>query len=134
MTCFVGIAAAYLIIYNIYGRRHRQGGVTPPYGAIEIHRAVGAGQASPAVCQNSPFSSSNVGMGLDPSAPLAARSALNRAERRAFLRYVVLVVGLHGTVKTVPYKPAGNTKPSQDCAAAKINHPVGAGHAPPAVL
>ena len=33
-----------------------------------------------------PFMGNNVGMGLDPSAPLAARSALNRAEWRADCR------------------------------------------------
>ena len=36
----------------------------------------------------------------------------------------------HGTHICVPYKPAGNTKPSQDCAAAKINHPAGAERLP----
>ena len=49
-------------------------------------------------------------MGLDPSAPLAARSALNRAERRVFLRYIVLSARLHGTVKTVPYKPSESSQ------------------------
>ena len=43
-------------------------------------------------------------MGLDPSAPLAARSAFNRAEWRVVSRYIVLLVRLRGTVKTVPYK------------------------------
>ena len=41
---------------------------------------------------------------------------------------------LHGTVKTVPYKPAGNAEPSRDCAAIKIHRAVGAGHAPPATV
>ena len=51
-------------------------------------------------------------MGLDPSAPLAARSALNRAERRVIYRYIVLSVKLHGTVKTVPYKPTEGSQSS----------------------
>ena len=34
---------------------------------------------------------------------------------------------LHGTVKTVPYKPTGNAEPSRDCAATKIHRAVGAG-------
>ena len=59
-------------------------------------------------------------MGLDPSAPLAARSAFNRAEWRVVSRYIVLLVRLHGTVKTVPYKPTGNTESYRDCAATKI--------------
>ena len=51
-------------------------------------------------------------MGLDPSAPLAARSAFNRAERRVFSRYIVLSARPPGTVKTVPYKPTGSSQSS----------------------
>ena len=40
----------------------------------------------------------------------------------------------HGTVKTVPYKPARNAEPSRDCAAIKLHRAVGAGHAPPATV
>ncbi len=52
-------------------------------------------------------------MGLDPSAHLAARSALNRAEWRVVYRYIVLPARPHGTVKTVPYKPTEGSQSSR---------------------
>ena len=46
------------------------------------------------------------------------RAAHKIAPNGAFSRYIVLSAGLHGTVKTVPYKPAGNALSSQNFAAA----------------
>ena len=41
-------------------------------------------------------------------------------------RQISLTGKPHGTHICVPYKPAGNTEPSRNCATAKICHPVGA--------
>ena len=39
------------------------------------------------------------------------RAAHKIAPNGAFSRYIVLLVRLHGTVKTVPYKPTENSQP-----------------------
>ena len=72
----------------------RRGGVTPPYGAIQNHRAVGAGYAPPAVLRLQQHNGSSVGAVIDR--PLQPSRKCNLTGKP------------HGTHLCVPYKPAGN--------------------------
>ena len=65
----------------------RRGGVTPPYGAIKKHGAVGAGQAPPAVLRLQQHNGYSVGAAYMP--PVAATPAMRtngQTPRDAFMR------------------------------------------------
>ena len=72
----------------------RRGGVTPPYGAIKTHHPVGAGHAPPATLRLQQHNGYSVGAAYMPPAQPPG--------------YYDITGKRHGTVKTVPYKPAGN--------------------------
>ena len=65
----------------------RRGGVTPPYGAIKLYRAVGAGHAPPAVLRLQQHYGSSVGAAYMP--PVAATPAMQyngQTPRDAYMR------------------------------------------------
>ena len=63
-------SGAYRATFPLRGRLLRRGGVTPPYGAIKIHLAVGAGHAPPAVLRLQQHNGYSVGAAYMP--PVAA--------------------------------------------------------------
>ena len=85
------------------GRRLlRRGGVTPPYGAIENRCTVGAGHAPPATVYYNEYNW------------LVCRGGIYAARCSHTKKYGIPGKP-HGTVKTVPYKPARNGSFAHNC-------------------
>ena len=100
---FVGRGLDPSLPFCVYYQSPRRGGVTPPYGAIQNHHPVGAGHAPPATVYYNEHNGSSVGAAYMPPAQPPG--------------YYDITGKPHGTVKTVPYKPAGKAIHNTKCVA-----------------